>query len=116
MAQAKKKIVGQRQKHVPVRMCVTCRRSDAKRGLFRVVRTAEGRVVVDPTGKKAGRGAYLCHRSACWEQALKRQGLQRALRIEMLLPEDRMALEQVAQDLAAAEISQATQSSNNVNQ
>ena len=99
MAQAKKKISGPRPKHVPVRTCVACRRTDAKRGLFRLVRDADGRVAVDPTGKRAGRGAYLCHDPACWEQALKRRGLERALRIEAIQPDDRLALEQVAPKL-----------------
>ena len=99
MAQAKKKMSGPRPKHVPVRTCVACRRTDAKRGLFRLVREADGRVAVDPTGKRAGRGAYLCHDPACWEQALKRRGLERALRIESLQPEDGAALEQMAQTL-----------------
>jgi uncharacterized protein len=99
MAQAKKKMSGLRPKHVPVRTCIACRRTDAKRGLFRVVRDAGGRVAVDPTGKRAGRGAYLCHDPACWEQALKRRGLERALRIEVIHLEDRAALEQIAQKL-----------------
>jgi predicted RNA-binding protein YlxR (DUF448 family) len=99
MAQAKKKASGPRPKHVPVRTCVACRRTDAKRGLFRLVRDADGRVAVDPTGKQAGRGAYLCHDPACWEQALKRRGLERALRIEALHPEDHVALEHVARGL-----------------
>lgn len=103
MAQAKKKSSGPRPKHVPVRTCVACRRTDAKRGLFRLVRDAEGRVTVDLTGKRAGRGAYLCHDPACWEQALKRRGLERALRIEALQPEDRLALEQIAQKLEPAD-------------
>ena len=100
MVQAKKKTAGPRPKHVPVRTCIACRRSDAKRGLLRLVRDADGRVSADPTGKRAGRGAYLCHDSACWEQALKRHGLERALRIESLQPEDRAALEQIAHGLA----------------
>jgi len=99
MAEAKKKTSGPRPKHVPVRTCVACRRTDAKRGLFRLVRDADGRVAVDPSGKRAGRGAYLCHDPACWEQALKRRGLERALRIETVQPEDRTALEQIAQKL-----------------
>ena len=99
MAQAGKKSAGPRPKHVPVRMCIACRRSDAKRGLFRLVRDAEGRVSVDPTGKRAGRGAYLCHDPACWDQALKRRGLERALRVETLDPEDRAALEEIARGL-----------------
>jgi uncharacterized protein len=103
MAQAKKKTTGPRPKHIPVRTCVACRRTDAKRGLFRLVRNAEGRVAVDPTGKQSGRGAYLCHDPACWEQALKRRGLERALRIEALQPEDRVALDQVARGLSPAD-------------
>lgn len=103
MAQAKKKTGGQRPKHVPLRTCIACRRSDTKRGLLRLVRDPAGRVAVDPTGKRAGRGAYLCHALACWEQALKRHGLERALRIEALLPDDRAALEDFAHTLAEPE-------------
>ena len=103
MAQAKKKSAGPRVKRVPMRMCIACRRSETKRGLIRLVRTPEGRVAIDSGGKRAGRGAYLCHQPACWDQALKRQGLGRALRIESIAPEDRDILEQFAQQLAAPE-------------
>ena len=113
MTQAKKKTSGPRPKHVPVRTCVACRRTDAKRGLFRLVREADGRVAVDPTGKRAGRGAYLCHDPACWEQALRRHGLERALRIETLWPEDRAALEQVAQKLGPVPDDMPTESGKN---
>jgi predicted RNA-binding protein YlxR (DUF448 family) len=99
MAQAKQKSKGPRPKHVPVRTCIACRRADAKRGLIRIVRDAEGRVAIDPSGKRAGRGAYLCHDPACWEAALKRHGLERALRIETLHPDDRAALEAFAKSL-----------------
>src|SRR5262245_62411540 len=101
MAQATKKAKGPRPKHIPQRTCIACRRTDAKRGLMRLVRDAEGHVALDPTGKRTGRGAYLCHDPACWEQALKRQGLVRALRLDALPSEDRAALEQVAEGLAA---------------
>jgi predicted RNA-binding protein YlxR (DUF448 family) len=114
MAQAKKKPIGQRPKHVPVRMCISCRRSDAKRDFFRLVRDAAGHVTVDATGKRAGRGAYLCRAAACWDQALKRHGLERALRVESLLPEDRMALEQIARELVQAEHSTPAQSINEI--
>lgn len=102
MAQAKKK-TGPRVKPIPMRMCIACRRSETKRGLLRLVRDAEGRVALDPTGKRAGRGAYLCHSAACWDQALRRNGLTRALRVEALNPEDRATLEQFARGLALAE-------------
>ena len=97
----KRQVKGPRPKHVPQRTCIACRRPDTKRGLMRIVRDQEARVVFDPTGKRAGRGAYLCHRAVCWEQALKRHGLERALRIEVLNPEDAAALEQIATELAA---------------
>jgi hypothetical protein len=84
MAQVVKKQGGARAKHVPQRTCIACRRTDAKRGLIRLVRTPEGRVEADPTGKRHGRGAYLCHDLACWELALKRRALERALRAEPL--------------------------------
>ena len=68
-----------RPKHVPQRTCVACRAVLSKRGLVRLVRTAEG-VVLDPTGKRAGRGAYLHDKRSCWEQALKNNLLERALK------------------------------------
>ena len=71
---------GPRPKHGPRRMCVACRRHDAKRRLIRVVRTPEGEVALDPTGKRNGRGAYLCHRPDCWERALATGILGKALK------------------------------------
>ena len=74
---------GQRPKHVPQRMCVACREHDAKRTYVRLVRTPEQRVEVDPTGKKNGRGAYLCRRRACWYRAAESNVLDRALKVEL---------------------------------
>ena len=74
---------GPRPKHVPQRMCVACRDHAAKRTLIRLVRTPEGAVEVDPTGKKNGRGAYLCEIPMCWEKALKTGLLSRALNITL---------------------------------
>jgi len=68
---------------VPLRTCVACRTTGAKRGLIRVVRTPEGGVEVDATGRAAGRGAYLCRRRQCWQEALKRDALARALRVKL---------------------------------
>lgn len=67
-------------KHVPQRTCVGCRTTSSKREFVRVVRTAEGTVEVDPSGRHNGRGAYLCAQAACWHEALKRERLARALR------------------------------------
>ena len=89
-----------RVKHVPQRTCVGCRTVLAKRELIRIVRTAEG-MQVDPTGKLAGRGAYLHDRRACWERGL-RGGLSHALKAE-LTPEDRERLETFASTLPAEE-------------
>jgi uncharacterized protein len=88
--QAKRK--GPRPKHVPQRTCVACRSTDAKRTLIRLVRTPEGTVAVDPTGKRAGRGAYLCARMSCWVRGINEKTLVRALRLEALTDEDRATL------------------------
>lgn len=71
---------GPRPKHVPQRMCVVCREKAGKRTLTRVVRLSDGTVVIDPTGKQNGRGAYLCDKSACWERAATTDVLGHALR------------------------------------
>ncbi|MCC6312817.1 MAG: YlxR family protein [Thermomicrobiales bacterium] len=64
-------------------MCVACRGHDAKRGLYRIVRDSGGEVVFDPTGKRDGRGAYLCDNPACWERALAGGILARALKTDI---------------------------------
>ena len=66
-----------RSKHKPQRMCVACRQSQDKKSLVRLVRTPEG-VVVDPTGKMPGRGAYLHADPNCWEQGVHKH-LEKAL-------------------------------------
>ena len=71
---------GPRPKHVPQRMCVSCRERSAKRTLIRIVRTPEAAVEVDLTGKRNGRGAYLCDDPACWERALRSEALAQALK------------------------------------
>ncbi len=68
-------------KHVPERTCVACRTSRPKRHLVRVVRTAEGNIEVDRTGRKAGRGAYLCPAQECWRLARARRSLDQALSV-----------------------------------
>lgn len=67
----------------PVRTCVGCRETDAKRELVRFVRTPTGDVEVDPTGKANGRGAYVCARTECFEQAVRRGRLSSALRVNL---------------------------------
>ncbi len=59
-----------RVKHVPQRTCVGCRVVNSKRELIRLVRRPDG-IFIDPTGKAAGRGAYLHNRRSCWERGVK---------------------------------------------
>ena len=66
---------------MPQRTCVGCRETLAKRRLIRIVRTPEG-LRVDPTGKTAGRGAYLHDRRSCWDRGLK-GALANALKVEL---------------------------------
>lgn len=88
----------QRPRHVPQRTCVACRTTGAKRGLVRVVRSGEGRVEVDETGKKPGRGAYLCRTRECWDRALKGKVLEYALKTA-ITAEDKVALQAYAASL-----------------
>jgi uncharacterized protein len=68
-----------KRKHIPQRTCVACREVLAKRSLIRIVRSAEG-VKVDPSGKLAGRGAYLHDVCTCWQRGLK-GSLEAALKV-----------------------------------
>jgi uncharacterized protein len=81
-APARKPGKGQRPKHVPQRMCVSCRERSAKRTLIRIVRGPDGAVDIDPTGRRNGRGAYLCDDPACWTRAVANGQLARALKVE----------------------------------
>lgn len=83
---------------VPQRTCIACRSTTGKRELVRVVRSLEGTVEVDLTGKKAGRGAYLCRRPECWEAGLKKDRLANALKTT-LSKEDRQRLSEFAESL-----------------
>lgn len=80
-----------RVKPPPMRTCIACRESKPKRELLRIVRTPDGHVLLDATGKKAGRGAYLCAKLSCWENALKRKRLEQTFEITVS-PEDQAAL------------------------
>jgi uncharacterized protein len=60
---------------------VVCRSTTAKRTLHRIVRSPAGTVAYDPTGKAAGRGAYLCGQPACLDRAVRRRSIQRALKV-----------------------------------
>ena len=68
-----------KEKKVPMRMCVGCREMKPKKELLRVVKTPEGPVVFDRTGKRSGRGAYVCPDENCLKKAVKTRQLERAL-------------------------------------
>lgn len=74
-----------KRRHIPQRTCVACREILPKRALIRVVHSSQG-VVIDPTGKIAGRGAYLHMKRSCWERGLK-GALASALKIKLTLEE-----------------------------
>ncbi len=64
-------------KKIPLRMCLGCNEMKPKAELLRVVKSPEGSVSLDSTGKKNGRGAYICHNSECLEKAVKTKRLER---------------------------------------
>ncbi|ABO50477.1 protein of unknown function DUF448 [Desulforamulus reducens MI-1] len=66
-------------KKVPLRMCIGCQEMKPKRELTRVVRTPQETVEIDPTGKKSGRGAYVCPSANCLQKAIKGKRLERSL-------------------------------------
>lgn len=64
---------------IPQRLCLGCNESKPKKELWRIVRTPEGQVMFDPSGKKSGRGAYLCPDATCLEKGIKTKRLERTL-------------------------------------
>lgn len=65
---------------IPMRQCTGCREMKSKKEMMRVLRTPEEEIVLDVTGKKNGRGAYLCKSADCLEKAIKSRGLERSLK------------------------------------
>ena len=87
-------------KQIPGRMCIGCRTVRPKNELLRVIRTPEGQITFDRTGKQNGRGAYICEDEGCLGKAFKQKALKLALKCEipeevynelksMLLPEEK---------------------------
>ena len=74
------------QKKIPQRQCMGCRERLEKRELIRVVRTPEGTVQLDFSGKLSGRGAYICPKADCLKKAMKSKALERSLEVE--IPEE----------------------------
>lgn len=70
-------------KKVPQRMCTGCMEMKDKKQLIRVVRNKEGEISIDMTGKKPGRGAYICKNIDCLEKAIKAKRLERNLEVNI---------------------------------
>lgn len=70
-------------KKLPLRMCTGCGEMKVKKDMIRVLKTPEGDITIDATGKKNGRGAYICNSLACLQKAVKSRGLERSLRTEI---------------------------------
>ncbi len=67
-------------KKIPMRQCVGCQEMKSKKELLRIIKTAENEILLDTTGKKNGRGAYLCPNGECLARAVKTKGLERSLK------------------------------------
>ncbi|MEX2105034.1 MAG: YlxR family protein [Bacilli bacterium] len=70
-------------KKIPLRKCIACQEMKSKKELIRIVRTPDQEVLIDPTGKKSGRGAYLCNNEGCFQLSIKKKALSRALSVEI---------------------------------
>lgn len=72
-----------RVKKIPQRMCVGCQEMKNKKELIRIVRTPEETVLIDVTGKKSGRGSYICPNEECLLRAIKSKGLEKSLKTKI---------------------------------
>ncbi|MCH4178601.1 MAG: YlxR family protein [Megasphaera sp.] len=72
-----------KQKKIPLRICAGCQQQKSKKEMIRVVRTPEGTVEIDKTGKKSGRGVYICKNVECLEKAYKEHRLERSLKCKV---------------------------------
>lgn len=90
-------------RHVPQRTCVACREVKAKQELIRLVPAANGGVEIDPTGKKAGRGAYLCKVRDCWEIGLRMKRLEQRLHTQ-ITPKRREELVEFGKSLSPRDV------------
>ena len=68
-------------KKVPMRQCVGCGEMKGKKDLIRILKTQEGEILVDATGRKNGRGAYICPDIECFQKARKSKGLERSFKM-----------------------------------
>ncbi|NLK73701.1 MAG: YlxR family protein [Clostridiales bacterium] len=70
-------------KKIPLRMCTGCGEMKSKKEMIRVVKTPENEIVLDTTGKKNGRGAYICNSVSCLQKSINTKGLDRSLKVKI---------------------------------
>ncbi|MDE7430322.1 MAG: YlxR family protein [Lachnospiraceae bacterium] len=70
-------------KKIPMRQCVGCGEMKTKKELIRVLKTAENEIIIDKTGKKNGRGAYICSSRDCLDKCIKNHGLERSFKMKI---------------------------------
>ena len=68
-------------KKIPLRQCIGCGEMKSKKEMIRVIKTAEDQILLDATGRKNGRGAYLCPSMECFKKAVKGRGLERSFKM-----------------------------------
>lgn len=73
-------------KKIPLRQCIGCGEMKSKKEMIRILKTSEDEILIDATGRKNGRGAYLCPTMECFKKAAKNKGLERSLK--MAIPKD----------------------------
>ena len=73
-------------KKIPLRQCIGCGEMKSKKEMIRVLKTTEDEIVIDATGRKYGRGAYICPSMECFKKAVKSKGLERSLK--MAIPKE----------------------------
>ena len=83
MLRQKQKMATILKNKVPQRKCIGCNESKPKKELIRIVKTPEGEMLVDDTGRANGRGAYICNDTECLQKAIKTKGLNRAFKMNV---------------------------------
>ena len=73
-------------KKIPLRQCIGCGEMKSKKEMIRVLKTTEDEIVIDATGRRNGRGAYICPSMECFKKAVKSRGLERSLK--MAIPKE----------------------------
>lgn len=86
-------------KKIPTRICVGCGEPKEKQSMVRVVKTAENEICLDETGRKNGRGAYICKNIECFRRAVQSKGLERSLKTQV--PQE--VIEQLEEEMSAFE-------------